>query len=121
MTHQDLQPNVATAEPTDVDTRRAGPVSTLVNWVLALLTVPAAIAVVLLAIGGVMSIAGCSGQACEAPSSFWFGVLFYGAPVVSATTIVASFFTARRRWGIAVPLCAMALLAVDGLVLATSF
>lgn len=118
MTQQDLQREV---EPAAHDTKAAGRVSILVNWVLALLTVPLAIAVVLVAIGGVMSIAGCSGPACTAPSSFWFGVLFYGAPVLSAATIVASFFTARRRWGIAVPLCALALLVIDGIVLVASF
>ena len=91
------------------------------NWGLALLTVPAAIVVVFVAIGSVMSIAGCTGNACAAPSSFWFGLLFYGAPVVAAATIIASFFTARRRWGIVVPLCALVLLAIDLLALVLSF
>jgi len=93
----------------------------VVNWVLALLTVPAAIVVVFVAIGSVMSIAGCSGNACEAPNSFWFGVLFYGAPVVAAAAIIASFFTARRRWGIVVPVCALALLGIDVAALLVSF
>ena len=48
-------------------------------------------------------------------------MLFYGAPVVAVLTIILSFFTARRRWGLAVPLCALALLAVDGIALAVSF
>lgn len=91
MTHQDLQSNVATVEPASLPERRA---STLVNWVLAVLTVPAAIVVMFLAIGGVMSTAGCSGQSCTGPSSFWFGVLFYGALVVAVLTIILSFFTA---------------------------
>lgn len=121
MTHQDLQSNVATVEPASLPERRAGRASTLVNWVLAVLTVPAAIVVMFSAIGGVMSTAGCTGQSCTGPSSSWFGVLFYGAPVVAVLTIISSFFTARRRWGLAVPLCALALLAVDGLVLAMSF
>ena len=121
MTHQDLQSNVATVEPANPPERRAVRVPTLANWVLAVLTVPAAIAVMLLAIGGVMSTAGCTGQSCTGPSSFWFGVLFYGAPVVAVLTIILSFFTARRRWGLAVPLCALALLAVDGIALAVSF
>ena len=62
MTHQDLRSNVATVEPANPPERRAVRVPTLANWVLAVLTVPAAIAVMLLAIGGVMSTAGCTGQ-----------------------------------------------------------
>ncbi len=93
----------------------------MVNWVLALLTIPAAVGVVFVAVGSVMSTAGCAANACESPSSFWFGVLIYGAPVVAAATVIASFFTARRRWGIAVPLGALALLAIDVAALVLSF
>jgi hypothetical protein len=99
----------------------AGRAKTVVNWVLALLTIPAAIVVVVVAIGSVMSTAGCSGSECTGPGSFWFGVLFYGAPVLAAATIIVSLFTARRPWGIAVPLCALALFGVDLLVLVLSF
>lgn len=121
MAHQNLQSDVQTIEPATATAGRGGLAKTVVNWVLALLTVPAAIVVVFVAIGSVMSTAGCTGNACAAPSSFWFGVLFYGAPVVAAVTIIASFFTAGRRWGIAVPLCALALLAIDVAALALSF
>ena len=79
----------------------------MVTWVLAL--------------GGVMSNAGCSGQACSGPGSFLFDVLFYGGPIVAAVTIIVSFFIVRHRWGIAAPLCALALLAADVVVLAVSF
>lgn len=93
----------------------------VVNWVLALLTIPAAIVVIFVAIGSAMSIAGCSGSACTGPGSFWFGVLLFGAPILAAVTIIASFFTARRRWGIAVPLGALVLFGVDLIVLVLSF
>lgn len=93
-----------------------------VNWVLALLTVPAAAAVLIFALGAVMSTAGCSAGQCPnlGPGGISFGVLFYGAPIVSAVTIVLSVFTARRRWGIAVPLCALALLAADIIIVAVT-
>jgi hypothetical protein len=48
-------------------------------------------------------------------------VLFYGAPIVALVAIVASIFTAKRRWGIVVPLCALALLIADVVVLAITF
>jgi hypothetical protein len=47
-------------------------------------------------------------------------VLFYGAPVVALLAIVISFFTARRRWGIVVPLCGWALLIADIVILAVT-
>ncbi|BCI87977.1 hypothetical protein PJK45_18270 [Mycobacterium kansasii] len=87
----------------------------LVNWVLALLTVPAAALVMVFAIGAAMSMAACSGAQCPdlGPNGLVYGVLLYGAPVVAASTLIASFFTAARRRGFVVPLCALALLFVD--------
>jgi hypothetical protein len=117
------QPDVATIEPVSEKPDRNGRGQTIVNWVLALLTVPVVVFVFVFALAGVMSTAGCSDRACETegPGPFLFTVLFYGPPVVAAITIIASFFTARRKWGIAVPLCALALLGIDIAVLATSF
>jgi hypothetical protein len=117
------QPDVATIEPVSKSADRNGRGHTIVNWVLALLTVPFVIVVLVFALGGVMSTAGCSDRICqsEGPGPFLFTVLFYGPPVVAAVTIIASFFTARRKWGIAVPLCALALLGIDLAVLAASF
>jgi hypothetical protein len=91
-----------------------------VNWVLALLTVPAAALVMIFALGAVMSTAACSDQQCPnlGPGGISFGVMFYGAPVVAAIVIVLSFFTARRRWGVAVPLGGLALLVADVVTLA---
>jgi hypothetical protein len=93
-----------------------------VNWVLALLTIPAAAAVLMFGLGVVMSTDNCSGTQCQHLGPGWisFNVLTYGAWVVAAVTIIASFFTARRRWGIVVPLLALALLIADIAILATT-
>ena len=93
-----------------------------VNWVLALLTIPAAAVVLVFALGAVMSTAGCNDKQCPnlGPSGIGFGVLFYGAPVVALAAIVITFFTARRRWGVAVPLTALALLIADIAIVATT-
>ncbi|WP_425174487.1 hypothetical protein [Mycobacterium sp.] len=93
-----------------------------INWVLALLTIPAAAVVLVFALGAVMSTAGCNDKQCPnlGPSGIGFGVLFYGAPVVALAAIVITFFTARRRWGIVVPLTALALLIADIAIVATT-
>jgi hypothetical protein len=93
-----------------------------VNWVLALLTVVGAVVVMAVALGAVMSTAACSDKQCPnlGPSGISFNVLFYGAPVVAALTIVVSFFTARRRWGFVVPGSALALMIADVVVLAVT-
>jgi hypothetical protein len=124
MAHRNLQSDSLQSDlvvPTTDTPGRIRRAKAVVNWVLALLTIPAAIVVVLVAIGSVMSTAGCSGSACTGPGSFWFGVLFYGAPILAAVTLIVSLFTANRRWGIVVPLCALALFGVDLLVLVLSF
>src|SRR5450755_620998 len=56
---------------------------TVANWVLTLLTVPAAALTMIFAVGGAMSIAACSAPQCPAlgQSGLVYGVLFYGAPV----------------------------------------
>ncbi|MCV6966577.1 hypothetical protein H7J50_22625 [Mycobacterium intermedium] len=99
-------------------TRRA-----IVNWVLALLTVPAAILVVVFAIGAAMSMAGCSAPACPGigPSGLVYGVLLYGAPVISGLTMIVSIFTAFRPYGFVVPVIALALLLADFATIAALF
>lgn len=94
-----------------------------VNWLLALLTVPVAMVVVVFAFGQVMGLARCTTDVCRhlGPGEFWFGVLFYGPPVVALLTMVVSFFTAPRRWGIWVPVCGLALLVADLAALAVTF
>lgn len=86
-----------------------------VNWGLALGTVPAAALVMLFALGAVMSTDGCSESRCPnlGRGGIDFGVAFYGAPVVAFVVLAISFFTAKHRWGLAVPVCGWALLVGD--------
>ncbi|MGV0816027.1 hypothetical protein ABQF34_29095 [Mycolicibacterium boenickei] len=93
------------------------------TWVLAVLTVPAAILVFLYGMGVVMGMAGCTGETCasKGPGEFWFGILFYGALVVPVVTIAVSMLTSRLRYGVLVPLAGLALLAIDFVVLALTF
>jgi len=93
-----------------------------VNWALALLTVVGAGVVMVVALGAVMSTAACSDKACPniGPAGISFNALFYGAPVLAALTLVVSFFTAKRRWGFAVPVSALALLIADIAILAVT-
>jgi hypothetical protein len=93
-----------------------------VNWGLALSTVPAAAIVMLFALGAVMSTDGCSGHNCPNLGSggIDFSVAFYGAPVVAFVVIVMSFFTAKRRGGIVVPLAGWALLILDVALMAAT-
>lgn len=86
-----------------------------VNWGLALATVPGAALVMLFALGAVMSTDGCSPQSCPnlGHGGINLGVAFYGAPAVAVLVIIVSVFTAKRRWGIAIPLCGWALLIAD--------
>lgn len=93
-----------------------------VNWGLALAMVPAAALVMLFALGAVMSTDSCSDRSCPNLGSggINFGVAFYGAPVVALVVIIISFFTAKRRGGIAIPLCGWALLVADVALMAAS-
>jgi hypothetical protein len=127
MSQENMQVNVDTggnrgalAEPggTDHDKR----VRLWVNWALALLAVVGAGIVMVVAMGAVMSTAACNDKACPnlGPNGISFDTLFYGAPVVAALAVVASFFTARRRWGFVIPVVALALLIVDVAILVTT-
>jgi hypothetical protein len=95
----------------------------LVNWVLALLTVPAAALIMIFAVGAVMSIAACSAPHCPdlGPDGLVYGILLYGAPVVAGLTVLASFFTAFRPRGFVVPLIGLALLLADFAAIAILF
>jgi hypothetical protein len=113
------------AEPAQVESRRRGDTWPWVNWGLALTTVPAAAIVMLFALGAVMSTDACTDHSCpglgRGGSAFFdFGVAFYGAPAVALVVILVSFFTAKRRGGIAVPLCGWALLVADVVVMAAT-
>ncbi|OBK14645.1 hypothetical protein A5636_07350 [Mycobacterium asiaticum] len=95
----------------------------MVNWALALLTIPAAVAIVIFALGAAMSFAACSGSQCPelGPDGVVYGVLLYGAPVVAFLTIVVSLFTAFRRRGFIVPLIGLGLLLADFAAVAILF
>jgi hypothetical protein len=110
----------ALAQPKGVDHDKR--VRLWVNWSLALLAVVGAAVVMAVALGAVMSTAVCNDKACPnlGPDGISFDILFYGAPVVAALTVVASFFTAPRRWGFVVPAVALALLIGDVALLATT-
>jgi hypothetical protein len=64
-----------------------------VNWALVVLTVLGAAVVMLFVLGSVMSTAAFSEKQCPnlGPNGISFDVLFYGAPVAAALTIVVSF------------------------------
>lgn len=99
-------------------------VPTWLNWSLALLTIPAAITVMMVAFGAVMGVARCTNiTTCPhpGPGEFWFGILAYGPPFVALVTIAVSLFTARRRYGFVVPLVGLGLLVVDAAVLMITF
>jgi hypothetical protein len=99
---------------------RAGHVT---NWVLAVATVPGAIAVVAFLYMQIMGTAGCNDQPCprQGPGELGFTLIQYGAPAVAVIAVVLSFFTARRRGGIIVPAVAWLLLIAAFGVLAFSF
>jgi hypothetical protein len=104
-------------------TDEVGRTGRIVNWVLALATVPGAIAVVLFLYMQIMGTAGCSKQTCprEGPGELGFTLIQYGAPAVAVVAVVLSFFTARRRRGILVPVVAWLLLIAAFVVLVFSF
>ena len=106
-----------------VTTKVRGGRHTAVNWVLAILTVPAALAVVAYAYLQVLGTAGCSDQTCpkRGPSEAAFGLIEYGTPVVAVVAVALSFVTARRRYGIAVPVIALVIIAAAAVVLFTTF
>ncbi len=109
-------------EPAQGDSGPDRPAWPWVNWGLALSTVPAAAIVMLFALGAVMSTDGCTGRSCPnlGRGGIDFGVAFYGAPVVAFVVILVTFFTAKRRGGIAVPLFGWALLVVDVALMAAA-
>ncbi len=96
---------------------------TTLNWVLALLTIPGAIAVVVYSYLQVLSTASCAQGTCTrvGPGEDVFGLIMYGTPVVAAAAVALSFFTARRARGFLVPLIAWAILVIAAAILALTF
>jgi hypothetical protein len=114
------------ATVTAIDRRDSGEVgrtARVVNWVLALATIPGAIAVVVFLYMQILGTAGCNKQPCprEGPGELGFTLIQYGAPAVAVIAVILSFFTARRRGGIVVPVAAWLLLIAAFVVLAFSF
>ncbi|MDZ7886510.1 MAG: hypothetical protein U5N53_28015 [Mycobacterium sp.] len=84
-------------------------------------TVPAAVAIVVVLYGQILGTAGCSPGRCATLSENSFALIQYGVPAVAVLTVVTSFFTARRRGGVIVPIVAWALLILAAVVLVTAF
>ena len=97
--------------------------SVWINWALALLTIPGAIAVVVLQYMQILGTAACSDRNCPHldPSPVGFVIIQYGSPAVAVATIVLSIFFAKRRFGFLVPVCAWTFLAVAAVVLVVTF
>jgi len=95
----------------------------VVNWILAVLTVPGALFVLLFGFAAAMGTDRCAYEDCprQGPPYLVMTLLFFGAPVVSLLTIIASTRTARRAWGFTIPLAAFALFSIDVVVLYLSF
>lgn len=91
------------------------------NWVFAAATVPAAIAIVALTYVTIMGTAGCTTPDCPTLSETTFTLLQFGVPIVAVLAVVASFFTARRRHGVWVPIIAWVLLVIAAAVLFFGF
>jgi hypothetical protein len=102
------------------DTEKGSP---KLNWVLALLTLPAAAAVVGYAFLQVMGTAACSDGSCPrlGPGEAGFSLIVYGAPAVAIIAVLLTFFTARKPRGILVPVVAFVLLVVAAIVLFLTF
>jgi len=81
------------------------------------------IAVVLFLYMQILGTAGCGDQACprQGPGELGFTMIQYGAPIVAVVAVALSFFTARRRGGILVPVVAWLLLIAAFVVLVFSF
>lgn len=106
----------------ETPTRHSGSTTrTVANWVLSVAAVPAAVAIVVALYGQILGTAGCSPGSCATLSENSFTLIQYGVPVVAVLTVVASFFTARKRGGVIVPIVAWALLILAAVVLVTAF
>jgi hypothetical protein len=104
-------------------TRTEHRVRLVVNWILAVLTVPGALFVMLVGFAAAMSTDRCAYEDCprQGPPFLVMTLLFFGAPMISLLTLIGSVRTARRGWGFAIPLAAFALFSIDVVVLYLSF
>ena len=106
-----------------MDTRSRNRTRTAVNWILAILTAPAALVVVVYSYLQVLGTAGCSSGTCTefGPNETVFGLIEYGTPAVAAVAVGLSFVTARHRYGIVVPVLAWLVVIAAAVVLFTTF
>lgn len=90
---------------------------------LAVFAVVGAFAVVGFAYLQVLGTAACTDKACGGlgPGELGFSLILYGPPIVAVAGLLASFFTARRRWGIVVPSCVWTVIVVAAVVLVATF
>jgi hypothetical protein len=93
------------------------------NWVLALLTLPAAAAVVGYAFVRVMGMAACTTATCPrmGPGELGFTAIVYGTPAVAIAAVLLSFVTARKPRGIAVPVIAWLLIIIAAAAILLTF
>ena len=105
------------------DTNDVGRTGRIVNWVLALATIPGAVVVVVFLYMQILGTAGCNSQPCprEGPGELGFTLIQYGVPAVAVVAVVLSVFTARRRGGILVPVVAWLVIIAAFGVLVFSF
>ena len=77
--------SIMTAVDRQPGTDELGRAGRITNWVLALATVPGAIAVVVFLYMQIMGTAGCSDQTCprQGPGELGFTMIQYGAPIVA--------------------------------------
>ncbi|MEU0494657.1 hypothetical protein [Mycobacterium sp. NPDC006124] len=106
-----------------MDTGTQSSTRTAVNWILAILSAPAALAVVVYSYLQVLGTAGCSSGTCTefGPNETVFGLIEYGTPAVAAVAVGLSFLTARHRYGIVVPAVAWLVVIAAAAVLFTTF
>ncbi|WP_319454617.1 MULTISPECIES: hypothetical protein [unclassified Mycobacterium] len=93
------------------------------NWILAVLSLVGALAVVAFAYLKVLGTAGCTDRMCDdlGPGETVFGLILYGTPIVAVVAILLSFFTARRRLGYVIPMIAWAVVLAAVVVLIVTF
>lgn len=116
MTHMSTSGSARPAQTPD-----AGRTQLWLTWLLTLLTVPVAAAVMLYAYGSVLGVAGCPSPGCAHPGPLWFGILAYAPPLIVTATIVMVSLVGSRRHGIWIPVLALGVLLIDLASLAFSF
>jgi hypothetical protein len=95
----------------------------VVNWILAVLTVPGALFVLLFGFAAAMGTDRCAYEDCPrmGPPEPVMTLMVFGAPLISLATIIATTQTARNRWGFALPLAVFAVFSIDVVVFYLSF